>query len=92
MYTNHLYLFLNLINATLFQCVFESLNLFYFLLEYTLDIDECGSNSCGNSSNCTDGVNGYTCFCDSGYTGVNCDIGLCFYYIYTESFRYTKSV
>ena len=37
------------------------------------DINECDSNPCRNSGNCIDGVNGYTCACQPGWTGVNCD-------------------
>jgi hypothetical protein len=39
------------------------------------DIDECASDPCGDHGSCTDGVNGYTCGCDPGYTGTNCEIG-----------------
>ena len=36
-------------------------------------MNECGSSPCENGGNCTDGVNGYTCVCVDGYTGINCE-------------------
>ena len=44
------------------------LNCFYFCT----DIDDCDPDPCVNGD-CTDGVNTYTCDCDDGYTGTNCD-------------------
>lgn len=37
-----------------------------------VDIDECQSTPCIHGS-CSDGVNTYTCTCDPGYTGANCE-------------------
>ena len=37
------------------------------------DIDECNPNPCLNGAVCVDGINGYTCFCPAGYTGINCE-------------------
>ncbi|VDI10137.1 Hypothetical predicted protein [Mytilus galloprovincialis] len=46
----------------------------YLTVWYTCsDIDECVSNPCQHGGVCTDGINGYTCTCDSGYAGVNCE-------------------
>ena len=44
--------------------------LFYFIA----DINECSPNPCLNGATCVDGINGYTCNCQPGYTGVNCQI------------------
>ena len=38
----------------------------------TSDINECGSSPCVYGT-CTDNVNSYTCNCDDGYTGTNCE-------------------
>ena len=37
------------------------------------DIDECASSPCQNGGTCTDSVNSYTCNCDAGYSGDNCE-------------------
>ena len=34
------------------------------------NIDECASNPCySTGGNCTDGINGYVCNCNPGWTG-----------------------
>ena len=43
-----------------------------------LDIDECSSDPCMNGGTCTDGVNSYSCACAPGYSGEDCDIGMCY--------------
>lgn len=45
------------------------------MLYFWLDIDECASQPCKYQGTCVDGVNGYTCICAPGYTGVECGIG-----------------
>ena len=40
-----------------------------------LDIDDCASNPCQNGATCSDGVHSYSCLCNSGYTGSNCETG-----------------
>ena len=37
------------------------------------DIDECLTKPCQHDGTCTDGINSYTCSCQNGYTGVNCE-------------------
>ena len=44
------------------------------------DIDECLSSPCQNGGTCTDDVNGYTCACDAGYTGTNCETGMLLFF------------
>lgn len=39
------------------------------------DMDECVINPCQHGGKCQDQVNGYSCICDKGYTGMNCEIG-----------------
>ena len=40
------------------------------------DINECASSPCKNAATCIDKVDGFSCTCDSGWTGVNCDTGM----------------
>ena len=49
--------------------------MFFGLRIYFQDIDECSSNPCLNGGSCVDHVNGYTCSCLVGYTGVDCQTG-----------------
>ena len=42
-------------------------------ISFLSDVNECGSNPCKNGGECTDGVNSYTCQCNSGYSGANCE-------------------
>ncbi len=44
---------------------------------YLTDVNECGSNPCENGGICSDVANGYTCACQSGYTGDECQTGIC---------------
>ena len=45
-------------------------------------IDDCEPNSCEHGGTCTDGVDSYTCECADGYTGVNCETGRPYDYIF----------
>ena len=36
-------------------------------------IDDCASSQCQNGGTCVDGINSYTCNCDAGYAGDNCE-------------------
>ena len=40
-----------------------------------VDIDDCASSPCQNGATCSDGINSYSCTCNLGYTGANCEIG-----------------
>merc|ERR1711881_630458 len=40
--------------------------------EACADIDDCSPDPCTHGT-CTDGVDSYTCACENGYDGVNCD-------------------
>ena len=40
---------------------------------YSSDINECASAPCVNGQ-CQDEINQYTCICEPGWTGINCDI------------------
>ena len=54
------------------------------------DIDDCASSTCQNGGTCVDGVNSYTCNCDVGYAGKNCESGniLIIYTLATAVVRY----
>ena len=47
-----------------------------------LDIDECLSNPCYNNATCNDGIDSYTCSCNTGYTGSLCENSLVRYVDY----------
>ena len=38
-------------------------------------IDECASSPCQNGGTCVDDINSYSCNCDVGYEGTNCETG-----------------
>ncbi|XP_047432222.1 coagulation factor X-like isoform X1 [Mugil cephalus] len=39
-----------------------------------VDGDACESMPCANAGSCKDGIGSYTCFCQDGYQGFNCEI------------------
>ena len=43
------------------------------MIHYLTDINECASTPCQHGATCTDAVNGYTCACVIGYTGITCE-------------------
>ena len=36
------------------------------------DVNECDSTPCQNGGSCIDGIDSFTCKCQNGYTGINC--------------------
>ena len=44
------------------------------LYTFIVDVNNCEFNLCVNGS-CVDGVNNYTCACDSGFSGTYCSKG-----------------
>ena len=46
-----------------------------FLLNFSLDLDDCVSHNCSNGASCIDGINSYSCNCSAGFTGLNCETG-----------------
>ena len=42
---------------------------------YVSEIDDCEYVNCTGRGNCTDGENTYTCVCETGYSGTDCEIG-----------------
>ena len=52
------------------QCTYS----YTFFLQ-KLDIDECSSQPCQNNGICEDRENSYSCDCDLGYTGLDCETG-----------------
>jgi len=53
--------------------------LFNTLGFFCLDINDCASSPCMNNGVCHDGLNSFSCSCQSGYSGVTCqtDINEC---------------
>ena len=48
--------------------------MFYVVL-FSVDIDDCEGNLCENGAKCVDGINSYACQCPAGYTGKHCRHG-----------------
>ena len=45
----------------------------FFLIFFSLDINECKSTPCLNDGLCVDGINSYRCKCKENYVGENCE-------------------
>ena len=50
----------------------EYMYMFEWVCCCAADIDECANNPCVHGT-CTDGIDSYTCACDDGYDGNNCN-------------------
>ena len=37
------------------------------------DIDDCVNHTCLNGGSCVDGLNNYSCNCETGFTGDHCE-------------------
>lgn len=46
-------------------------------LLYAVAIDQCVEVPCNNGATCIDGVGDYTCLCVPGFTGRQCETGIC---------------
>lgn len=54
----------------------NSVFVIYFLIVlYCLDMDECKINFCKNLVSCVNLVGSYWCDCKYGYIGIKCEIG-----------------
>ena len=47
--------------------------MFWILLDFVLDINECLSNPCQNSAVCINLLDSYRCICLAGYNGSHCE-------------------
>ena len=46
-----------------------------FSSSFISDVDECSSDPCHNDGSCVDDINKYSCTCEAGYTGLQCETG-----------------
>ena len=56
---------------------------------FVSDIDECASNPCQNEATCHNHINSYSCTCNSGFEGTNCEIGM---YIVNSANVYSRNI
>ena len=52
---------------------FKKLICYFQRHNFPPDIDDCASSPCQNGGTCVDGINSYTCDCDLGFEGDNCE-------------------
>ena len=65
----------SLISMETVQASLVNIRLFASMMS-SVEIDECSSGPCING-NCTDLFNSYSCLCDPGSDGVDCELGEC---------------
>ena len=50
------------------------LNTLQYDMQFLSDVNGCYSQPCQNQGQCMNGDRGYTCECQEGWAGVNCEI------------------
>lgn len=59
----------------LYMNVIQVLNVFWSTSSMSSDGDQCEPNPCLNQGTCNDHLGHYTCSCQDGFTGKDCEIG-----------------
>ena len=59
--------------------------------KYFVDINECDSNACENGGTCTDMEDGYTCACQRGFIGIECETGNIIFNLYGHTYCIHKN-